>query len=30
MVICHEEKLVMGFVRQTVNSSEFLTHIDIR
>ena len=28
--ICHEEKLVMGVVRQTANSSEFLTYIGIR
>ena len=30
IVICHEEKLVMGVVRKTTKSSEFLTHISIR
>ena len=30
LLFCHEEKLVMGVVRQTANSSEFLTHIGIR
>ena len=30
IVICHEEKLVMGVVRQAAKSSEFLTHIGIR